>query len=114
MVTVKRETMPRKRHLVNLSDDERARLLDVIRKGKEAARTIAGAQVVGHADAGRPEAESAATLHVGTATVERVRKRLAEEGLERAVRERPRPGAQRKLDGKHEAFLIALACSDPP
>jgi transposase len=51
---------------------------------------------------------------VGIATVERVRKRFVEEGLEAALNERPRPGGQRKLDGKQEAFLIALACSTPP
>jgi hypothetical protein len=51
---------------------------------------------------------------VAIATVERVRKRFVEEGLEAALRERPRPGGQRKLDGKQEAFLIALACSTPP
>jgi transposase len=46
--------------------------------------------------------------------VERIRKRFVEEGLEAALTERPRPGGQRKLDGKQEAFLIALACSTPP
>jgi transposase len=46
--------------------------------------------------------------------VERVRKRFVEAGLEAALRERPRPGGQRKLEGKQEAFLIALACSTPP
>jgi transposase len=51
---------------------------------------------------------------VGIATVERVRKRFVEEGLEAALNERPRPGGQRKLDGKQEAFLIALACSTRP
>jgi hypothetical protein len=51
---------------------------------------------------------------VGIATVERVRKRLVAEGLEAALRERPRPGGYRKLDDKQEAFLIALACSTPP
>ena len=47
-------------------------------------------------------------------TVERVRKRFVEEGLEEALSERPRPGATRKLDGHQEAYLVALACSDPP
>jgi hypothetical protein len=46
--------------------------------------------------------------------MERIRKRFVDEGLEAALCERPRPGGQRKLDGKQEAFLIALACSTPP
>ena len=41
-------------------------------------------------------------------------KRFVEEGLEAALSERPRPGAARKLDGRQEAFLMALACSDVP
>ncbi len=44
----------------------------------------------------------------------RICKRFVEEGLEAALRDRPRPGAQRQLDGKQEALLIALACSVPP
>ncbi len=48
-------------------------------------------------------------------TVERTRKRFIEEGLEAALSERPMPaGAARKLDGHREAYLVALACSDPP
>ena len=43
-----------------------------------------------------------------------MRKRFVEEGLEAALSERPRPGAARKLDGRQEAFLMALACSDAP
>jgi transposase len=47
-------------------------------------------------------------------TVERIRKRFVEEGLEAALSEHPRPGKERLLDGKQEAFLFALACSKPP
>jgi hypothetical protein len=37
-----------------------------------------------------------------------------EGGLEHALNESPRPGGRRKLDGHQEAYLVALACSDPP
>ncbi len=47
-------------------------------------------------------------------TVERIRKRFVEGGLEWALTERPRPGGTPKLQGKAEAFLIATACSAPP
>ena len=66
------------------------------------------------ADAGATQDAIAAALHIGRATVVRICRRCVEEGLEVALRDRPRPGAQRKLDGKQEAFLIALACSTPP
>jgi transposase len=84
------------------------------KKGKVAARKLTRAHLLLQADAGGMDAAIAAALHVGIATVERVRKRFVEEGLEAALHERPRPGGQRKLDGKQEAFLIALACSTPP
>ena len=53
-------------------------------------------------------------LLINAATVARARKRFVEEGLEAAVNDRPRPGRQRKLDGKQEAHLVAVACSSPP
>jgi transposase len=43
-----------------------------------------------------------------------VRQRFVEEGLESALNERPRPGQRRKLDGKQEAHLVAVACSQAP
>jgi transposase len=55
-----------------------------------------------------------AALDTSLSTVERTRKRFVEGGLAKALHENPRPGAQRKLDGRGEAYLIALACSEPP
>ncbi len=52
-------------------------------------------------------------MHIGTATLARTRKRFVEEGLEAALSERPRAGARRKLEGKQEALLVALACGAP-
>ena len=55
-----------------------------------------------------------AALDTSSTTVERTRKRFVEGGLEKALNEDPRPGQQRKLDGRGEAHLIALACSQAP
>jgi transposase len=103
-----------KRYVVTLTDDERAHLMALTKKGTVAARKLTRAYILLQADAGAMDAAIAAALHVGIATVERVRKRCVEEGLEAALHERLRPGGQRKLDGQQEAFLIALACSTPP
>jgi len=56
----------------------------------------------------------AANVNVGTSTVYRTKRRFVEEGLEAALSEDPRPGAERKLAAKEEALLIATACSTPP
>jgi transposase len=114
MLPQKREGLMAKRYLVTLSDDERAHLLVLTKKGKVAARKLTRAHILLQADVGVADTAIATGLHVGTATVERIRKRLVEEGMEAALSERPRPGGRRKLAGKQEALLTALACSTPP
>jgi transposase len=103
-----------KRSVVTLTDEERAQLLALTKKGRVAARRVARAHMLLQADAGATQEAMAAALHIGRATVVRICRRFVEEGLEAALRDRSRPGAQRKLDGKQEAFLMALACSPPP
>jgi transposase len=63
---------------------------------------------------GDTDREIADDLGVHPATVRRVRRRFAEHGLDAALNDRPRPGAPPKLDGKQEAMVIALACTDAP
>jgi transposase len=103
-----------KKYLVTLTDAEREHLLAMTKRGRGAARQLSRAHILLHAHAGANDDAIAHALHIGTATVERTRKRFVEEGLEAALAERPRPGGRRKLEGKQEAFLIALACSAPP
>lgn len=104
----------KKRYRVDLTEEERARLLGLTQAGKTAARTIRRAQTLLLAAEGHPDRVIAQMLHIGHATVERTRQRLVEEGLDAALSERPRPGSAPKLDGKQEAFLVALACTPAP
>jgi hypothetical protein len=53
-------------------------------------------------------------VRVGTSTAYRTKQRFVEEGLERALSELPRIGAERKLDANDESLLVAMACSEPP
>jgi transposase len=53
-------------------------------------------------------------VRCGERTVQRLRQRFVEGGLEHALADRPRPGAARLLDGRAEAHLLALSCSTPP
>jgi transposase len=103
-----------KKSIVTLTDDERAQLVALTKRGKVSARRLRRAHLLLQADAGLADEAIARALHIGTAPVERIRKRFVEEGLEAALSERPRPGGRRKLNGRQEAFLIALACSTPP
>ena len=103
-----------KRYVVDLSGEERSMLLSLTQKGQPKARKVRRAQILLLADEDRTDEAIAKSLHVGRSTVERTRKRFVQEGLQAALSERARIGAQPKLDGKQEAFLVALACSDPP
>src|SRR3954465_4897312 len=113
-------TMPAKRYKVMLEPDERGELEKLISRGTGAARRLSHARILLHADqgAGGPgkiDAEIAEAVGVSVATIERVRQRFVEEGLEVALSPRPSPRLYpRKLDGEAEARLIALACSPPP
>ena len=103
-----------KRYRVTLTDEERERLDGLTRKGRVSARMVRRAQTLLLAAEERRDEEIAAALHIGVATVERTRRRFVEEGLEAALRERPRPGARPKLGPKQQALVVALACTKPP
>ena len=99
---------------VDLNEDERTVLLELIKKGKPSARKVTRARILLLADEGQTDRQIRAALHTGIATVERTRRRLVEGGLAQALNEQPRRGGARKLDGKQAAFLVALTCSTPP
>ncbi len=106
--------MPAKQYRVNLTQDERDHLLDITRRGKSSARKVKRSLILCKADEGLTDQQVAEALTVGPSTVSRVRQRFVEGGLERALNDRPRPGQRRKLDGKQEAHLVAVACSSTP
>ena len=110
-----------KRYVVTLTDEERAELEGLLAGGRSSALKQAHARILLKADAagGGPawsDSRIAEAVEVGTATVERVRKRFVEQGLEAALVRKPqeRPSRLTALDGRAEARLIALACSPPP
>lgn len=106
--------MPAKKYIVDLSEEEREQLQQLIRRGKPAARTVTRARILLKADEGCSDEQIVRALSTSLATVERVRQRCVEEGVESALKERPRRGSAPKLSGKGEAHLIAVACSAPP
>jgi transposase len=110
-----------KKYVVTLTAEERQALSDLIAAGQAAAQKLAPARIPLQADAaaGGPawsDGQIAAALEVSVATVERVRQRFVEPGLEAALVRTPpaRPSRERALDGRAEARLLALACAAPP
>jgi transposase len=106
--------MSKKTYIVDLTDDERDELLDMLKSGKHSARKLNRVHILLLADEGKTDAEIAEALHTGIATVQRIRKRFVEGNLEKALNERKRPGGSKKLDQKAEAVLETLAHSEPP
>jgi transposase len=105
--------MPKKKYLVDLSAEERESLRQLIRRGTHSSRKVTRARILLLAANGSTDEQIVAALKTGFATVERTRKRFVEEGLD-CLNERPRRGQRRKLTGKQEAHLVAIACSTPP
>jgi transposase len=102
------------RYHVELAEAERCELNGLVSGGKHSARKLKRAQILIAADAGVSDGAIEAGVGVGGSTVYRTKRRFVEDGLEAALSEEPRPGAERKLTGKEEALLIATACANPP
>jgi transposase len=105
---------------VSLTAEQRAELRGLVGSGVAPARVLTRARILLKADHGEggpgwSDAAIAGALDVHPSTVQRVRRRFAEEGLGPTLaRKRPDRVYERRLDGRQEARLIALACSAPP
>jgi putative transposase len=104
----------KKLNIVHLNEQEREELRQYLRKGKSSARSLTRARILLLADDGRDDEEIAETLKVSKSTIIRIRTRYCEGGLDSALHEKARSGAPSKIDGRIEAELTLLACSDPP
>ena len=109
-----------KKYRVTLTAEERVFLKELVSSGKSAARKITHARILLLADEKSGENNNTdqsivKSLHVGVVTVERVRQRFVEQGLEAALnRQVQKNRRSKKLDGNAEAFLVATACSTAP
>jgi hypothetical protein len=105
-----------KKYIVELTDDERSTLQEVVKKLKGASQTLKRANMLLKADAGWTDARIAEALDCRTKTVENVRQRFVELGFEVALsgKKRKTPPVEKLLDGEQEAKIIALRLSTPP
>jgi hypothetical protein len=110
----------RKRYIVVLSEEERARLHTMIGRGVAPASALTHARILlkasqGEAGPGWTDAAIAVALEVNPASVARIRQHYVTAGLDAALHRKP-PAREyrRRLDGEQETRLVALACSAPP
>ena len=109
------------RYRVTLRGDEREYLKEISTKGKRAARTVLNARALLLLDAGEDGsnwkvADVAEALGVTSRTLEHLKKRFVEEGLDAAIerKKRVKPPREVIFGGEFEAKLLALACSEAP
>ena len=110
----------KKKYIVELTSEERCELQAMVKKGKAAAYKIKHAHILLNADqvpegAGWTDVKIAKAFHCHVTTVENIRRRLVEHGMDTAIeRAKHKAYKPRRLDGRAEAQLVAMACSETP
>jgi hypothetical protein len=110
-----------KKYAVRLDAEERSRLQQLVRGGKTAAFRIRHANVLLAVDeseggAKMKDVDVARALNVSVRSIESLRQRCVEQGLDAALerKKRVRPSIEKMFDGEKEARLIAIACGSKP
>jgi transposase len=104
-----------KKYMVDLQAEEQEMWTGLIGSGTQRVRKINHARILLKAAEGWTDEQIQASLGVSIPTIERVRQRFVEEGLEQAlVPHRTSRKYEHLMDGTQEAHLVALACSQPP
>lgn len=106
--------MSRKQHVVNLSEEDRNTLEWFVSTGERKAEDITRARTLLKAADGLTDSQICEHVGCSIGTPYRTRKAFNEQGLAAIHRRKPDREYDRKMDGKAEAHLIRLACSDPP
>jgi transposase len=101
------------KHSIQLTVEQRVEL-EARFDGALTKRQRHRVQILLRSDAGDTDAEIADDLGISSNTVANVRKRFVAEGLQASLTDKPRCGGPAVLDGKAEALVVALACSDAP
>lgn len=119
--TGKGQAIANKKFVVKLSGEERAQLTGLISKGKAAAKTVLKARILlkadqGEAGEGWADGKICEALDTNVGMVARVREKFVIQGLDAVItrKQRETPPITPVFDGKRQAQLIALACSEPP
>ena len=108
------------RYTIKLTKTEVEELMDIINKGSHTSQTFRTAYILLNCDEGKysekvTNEQISKVLKVGMRTIDRVKKKFIEEGLEACLERRPTTRVyETKIDGDVEAKLITLCCSEPP
>ncbi|QDU55228.1 helix-turn-helix domain-containing protein [Aeoliella mucimassa] len=111
--------MSRKKYIVELTEEERSVLQDVVKRLQGTSQKVKRANILLKADIGGAcwtDAKIAEALDCRTKTVENVRQRFVERGLEETLngKQRDSPPTEKLLDGEQEAKIIAMRLGEAP
>ena len=108
------------KYRVALTKAEQTELMSIIGKGHHSSQTFRSAYILLNCDEGKhsqkvTNEQVSQVLKVGMRTIDRIKKRYVEGGLEAVLERKPSSRVYEKIvDGDLEAHLIALSCSKPP
>ncbi len=103
-----------RRYKVQLTIEEQEQLQKLISSGIAPARKLTRARILLKVDAGMPKSEVSQVLDVTINTVTNVCRSFQTQRLEAIERKKPDREYEHSMDGEAEAYLIAIACSEPP
>jgi putative transposase len=106
--------MPRKRQIIQLTEQDYRSLTNILSKGKSTARVQTRGRVLDLLHRGEQPERIGEILQVGIGTVYNLQRRYLKEGLESALTEKPRSGKPPVITGEMKAHITALSCSDAP
>jgi putative transposase len=99
---------------VQLAWRHRKKLKGLVRAGVQPVRVVRRALILSQLDQGQTASQVAAALQVSEKAVREIGWRYQEQGLERALYDKPRPGARPLLDSGERQRIVAMVCSKPP
>jgi transposase len=104
-----------KKYVVTLTEEERKELEGLVSSNRTARNKVVKAYVLLKAAENWRDEDIVSSYGLSLRTVERIRERFVEEGMEAALNRRPTSRVyRRKIEGEEEAHLIAIACSSAP
>lgn len=99
---------------VHLERGHRRKLKSLLSKGIQPVRVVRRALVLSQLHEGKSASQVAPAVQLSEKAVREMGRRYEDGGLDRALYDKPRPGAKPVLDDSQRQRIIAMVCSDPP
>jgi transposase len=99
---------------VHIGEKDRSVLTELLSGGIQQVRVVLRALALMQLAKGVSAPQIAGVVPLTPQAIRKIGHRYRQGGLERALYEKQRPGAERLLDDSQKQRIIAMVCSDPP